>query len=128
MKTFSDRKKAPAITPLLFNGAFVTDFQEKANIFNSYFAKQCTLVSNYIVLPSELTYMTEERIHPITFSESDVITMVRALEENKAHDHDNISVRMIKLCANSVAHPKTLLLLEHFLTNGEEQILTQSIR
>ena len=42
MKTFSNGKKVPVIAPLLFNGAFVTDFQEKANIFNSFCAKQCT--------------------------------------------------------------------------------------
>ena len=42
MKTFFNDKKAPVIPPLLFNGAFVTDFEEKAKIFNSSFAKQCT--------------------------------------------------------------------------------------
>ena len=59
MKALFNGNKVPAIPPLLFNGAFVTDFQEKA--------KQCTLVSNNSVLPSEFTYMTEERIHSITF-------------------------------------------------------------
>ena len=49
MKTFFNSKKVPVI-PLLFNGAFVTDFQEKAKIFNSFFAKQCTLVSINILV------------------------------------------------------------------------------
>ena len=53
--------------------------------------------------------MTEERIQSITFSESDVIKIIRTLDVNKAHGHDNISVRMIKLCINSVAHPLTLI-------------------
>ena len=56
MKTFFNGKKVPAIPPLLFNGAFVTDSQEKAN--NS-------------VLPSE--FMMDERLYSITFSESDVL-------------------------------------------------------
>ena len=73
MKTFSNGKKVPVTTPLLFNSAFVTDFQEKANIFNSFFAKQCTSVSNNSVLLSEFTYMTEGHIQSITFSESYVI-------------------------------------------------------
>ena len=55
MKTFFNGKKVPVIPPLLFNCVFVTDFQEKANIFNSCFAKQCTLVSNNSVLPSKFT-------------------------------------------------------------------------
>ena len=60
--------------------------------------------SNVCVLPSELTYMTEERSHSITFSESEV----------KVHGHDNISFRLIKLCANSVTRPETDLgLLQH---------------
>ena len=46
MKALFNGNKVPAIPSLLFNGAFVTDFQEKANIFNFSFAKQCTLVSN----------------------------------------------------------------------------------
>ena len=94
---------------MLFNGASVTDFQEKANIFNSFIAKQCTLVSNSSVLPSELTYMTEERIRSITFSESDVIKIIKVLNVNNAQDYDNISVRMTKFCANSVTHPLTLI-------------------
>ena len=66
MKTFFNGKRVP---PLLFNGAFVTDFEEEVKIPNSFFGKQCTLVSNNSVLPSDITYMTEERIQSITFSE-----------------------------------------------------------
>ena len=53
--------------------------------------------------------MMEERIQSTTFSESDVIKIIRALDVNKAHGHYNILVRMIKLCNNSVAHPLTLI-------------------
>ena len=42
-------------------------------------------------MSSEFTYMMEERIQSITFSESDVIKIIRALDVNKAHDRDNIS-------------------------------------
>ena len=94
---------------MLFNGAFVIVFQEKANILNSFFAEQCTLVSNNNVLSGEFFYTTEERIHSITFSESDVIETMRASDVNKAHGHDNILVRMIKLCTNSVTYPPTLI-------------------
>ena len=60
-------------------------------------------------MPGEFAYMKEERIQSITFSEPDVIKITRALDVNKAHGHDNISVKMIKLCTNSVAHPLTLI-------------------
>ena len=42
-------------------------------------------------------------------SESDVTKMIRALDVSKVHGHDNISVRIIKLCTNSVAHSLTLI-------------------
>ena len=35
------------------------------------------------VLPREFTYMTEELIHSITFSELDVIKIIRALDVSK---------------------------------------------
>ena len=45
----------------------------------------------------------------MTFGVSDVIKIIRALDVNKAHGHDNISVRLIKLCTNSVTNPLTLI-------------------
>ena len=39
-KAIFNGEKVVAIPYLLFNGTFVTDFQEKANIFNFFFAKQ----------------------------------------------------------------------------------------
>ena len=45
----------------------------------------------------------------MTFGVSDVIKIIRALDVNKAHGHDNISVRIIKLSITSVAHPLTLI-------------------
>ena len=104
MKTFLSGKKVPVISPLLFKIVLVIDFQEKANIFNSFFAKQYTLISNNSVLPSKFTYMMEKRIQSIIFSESNVTKILRALDVNKAHGHDNISVRIIALCTNSLIH------------------------
>ena len=51
--------------------------------------------------------MTEEQIQSITFSESDVIKRIRALDVNKVNGHDNTLVRMVKLCTNYVAHSLT---------------------
>ena len=71
--------------------------------------------------------MTEER----TFNESDVIKIIRALDVNKVHGHDNISVRMTKFCANAVVHSLTLIFQNTlaagtFTTEWKEQILFQS--
>ena len=48
--------KKPLIPPLLVNNKFVSDFTEKANLFNDFFATQCTLLSNNSVLPSAIFF------------------------------------------------------------------------
>ena len=42
------------------------------------------------------------------FGKSDVIKLIKALDVGKADGHDGISVKMIKICADSIAHPLTL--------------------
>ena len=36
-----NKSRIPPIPPLLENGEFVTDFAEKAQLFNDHFARQC---------------------------------------------------------------------------------------
>ena len=102
-------KEVPIISPLFVNNKFVTDFQEKANVFNSFFAKQCSPILSSSVLPAKISYMTKDRIKTICFGKSDVVKLIKALDISKAHGHDGISVKMIKICADSIAHPLTLI-------------------
>ena len=44
LKTFLNKTKTPSIPPILHNNIFITDFLEKANLFNQYFAHQCTIL------------------------------------------------------------------------------------
>ena len=41
-KSFLNNKKIPWLPPLSHNNQFVVDFKEKSDLFNSFFAKQCT--------------------------------------------------------------------------------------
>ena len=54
-KIFLNKKKIPCIPPLLHQDKLVTNFKEKANIFNNFFANQCSIVSNNSELPVTLT-------------------------------------------------------------------------
>ena len=101
--------KFPTIPPLFINNKFATDFQEKANVFNIFFAKQCSPIPTSSVLPGKISYMTKDRIKTLCFCKSDVIKLVKASDVSKAHGHDGISVKMIKICADSIAHPITLI-------------------
>ena len=92
---------------MFINNKFVTDFQEKANVFNSFFAKKCSPIPSICVLPAKISYMTKDRIKTLCFGKSDVIKLIK--DVSKAYGHDGISVKMIKICAESIAHPITLI-------------------
>ena len=53
--------------------------------------------------------MTKDRIPTLCFVKSDIIKLIKALDISKAHGHDGISVKMITTCADSIAHPLTLI-------------------
>ena len=53
LKIFYSGKKIPLIPPLIINDQFISDFQEKANYFNLYFAKQCTPIENDSSIPTD---------------------------------------------------------------------------
>ena len=38
----------------------------------------------------------------LDFNEGEILKIIRALNVNKAHDHDDIFIRMIKICDNII--------------------------
>ena len=112
VRTLWNVKKVPNISPVL-----VTEFEAKANIFKKYFASQCTAINNNSALPSTLNYLTDDKLSSFNISSEVVFQLIKHLDPNKAHGHDEISVK--KLCAPSVCKPLTLpfescLASEHF--------------
>ena len=51
LKIFLNNRKKHVIRPLSHNNKYVTDFKEKAELFNSFFAKHCSLIKNGSKLP-----------------------------------------------------------------------------
>ena len=62
LKTFYSGKKIPLIPPLIINNQLITDFQEKANYFNLYFARQCTPIENDSSIPTQTNCLCEATI------------------------------------------------------------------
>ena len=59
---------------------------------------------------------TRKRLSSLEFCIADIFKIIRSLDQNKAHSHDEISVRMKKLCASSIS--KSLhLIFRNFLEN-----------
>ena len=99
----------PVIPPLLVNNKFVIDFKAKANIFNDFFSKQCTTLANGSKLPENQVYLTNSGINSVPFSDNLVINIIRNLNVTKVHGNDDISIRMIKMCEESLVRPLSMI-------------------
>ena len=83
----------------------MTDFREKAEIFNSFFAKQCSLTSSDSSLPSEIIKKTDNSFYSVRFSTEDILQIINKWDSNKAHGHDETIIRIMKICGFSVCRP-----------------------
>ena len=108
LKTFYNKRKIPLIPPLLVNNSFVTDFKEKANLFNEFFCKQCTPVANDSTLPT-LLETPNETLSSLEIIASDIGKIIKVLKVNKDYGHDEISIRMLKLCESAITEPLYLI-------------------
>ena len=103
LKTFLNNKKIICIPS--HENKFITDFKEKSELFNHFFVNQYSLLSNNSVLPTDLPQLSNKCLNSIHFSSSDIAKIISHLDLNKAHDHDMLSIRMIKLRGNSICKP-----------------------
>ena len=63
LKSFLSNKKVPINPPMHYpNNAFETDFKKKAELFNSHFANQYTLIDSNSTLPANVQYLTDKRL------------------------------------------------------------------
>ena len=66
-------------------------------IFNYIYILYIVIYINIYTLPNELTFETAERISSFDISKGKITKIIRSLGPNKAHEHDGISIRMLKL-------------------------------
>ena len=64
----------------------------------------CTQVCYWFHVPNSAARLTS-----IKFDNNDILKIIRSLNVNKAHGHDGISVRMIKMCDESLVQPLSLI-------------------
>ena len=105
LNQFLHKKKSPRIPPVRnASNNLVADTLEKANIFNRFFANQCSLIETDSVLPPE-NFDIDLRLNNIVLDEAKVLELIRALDSNKAHGWDEISIQMVKICDQSLVKP-----------------------
>ena len=71
LKTFYNGNKIPLIPPIIVNNKLVSDYDEKANHFNKFFASKCIPINNDSQIPDSVVFNTEARLFSITFEDND---------------------------------------------------------
>ena len=72
LNSFLNNKKTPCIPPLIHNNEFVADFKERSELFNPFFAKQCTLTEIRSNLPTQILCRSNKSSNTINFTKSDI--------------------------------------------------------
>ena len=66
--------------------------------------RECTTFDTPIVLP-DLSYFTNDRLFHFDISAAEIKDLVKLIRVGKVHGHDDISVKMIKLCGDEICLP-----------------------
>ena len=56
-----------------------------------------------------MTVLYQPYLSKITFTDDQTLKILRALDINKAHEHHEISIRMLTLCDKSIVTPLSIL-------------------
>ena len=75
LKTLLNGKKIPCIPPLFCGDKYIVDFQEKSEIFNSFFTDQCSLISNGRVLPFKFPLRADSTL-PSHFAKVEILRII----------------------------------------------------
>ena len=119
IKILLNNKKIYLISPLYYNNRFITDYKEKAELFNLFFIflnNECSLISINRSLPSYINSNIEKRLSTVALSVEIIGQIIQNLDSNKAHGHDNISIRMLKICGDSICKPLEIIFRQTLLT------------
>ena len=86
--------------------ALISNCKLKADIFNKYFAHQCTINDDGSVLPNFIS--KTDTLYHVSVTKNH-INIIKNLNSNNTHGYDGISVTMLKLCASEVAIPLQII-------------------
>ena len=87
---------------MLVYGRLVTNFLEKAKIFNYCFSQQYQPISNDSILPLIPSYYSDKKLRDINFNHDKILGVIQSLDPIEPHGHDCVSVRKLKLSCPSI--------------------------
>ena len=65
----------------------------------------------------DISFHTNARLNSFCITEKDILAIIKSLDPNKSHGWDNISIKMIKMCGESLALPLKMI-FEAALNDG----------
>ena len=80
LKIVLNGKTIPFIPQIYPRDKFLADTKENCDLFNSYFAEQCTPLVNNSNIPSALTVNTESLLESFHFSANHVRDVIKKME------------------------------------------------
>ena len=92
-------------------------FVKKQTFLITFFASICTPIDNTSCIPS-FSYRTGSRIKSFHVTENDILVIIKTLDPSKDHGCDNISIKTIKVCRQSLILPLKII-FENSLKKGK---------
>ena len=84
INTVMNKAKIPMTPSLLENGLFVTEFTEKAQLFNDYFILHFTTIDTGSALPQD-NLRSSTLINDFVISDEKILNIIRLLNPSKAY-------------------------------------------
>ena len=66
-------------------------------------------ITNDSSLPSLLNLNFISNLSVINFTDDDILKIIRSVNINKADGHDDISIRMVKICDKAILEPLSII-------------------
>ena len=114
--------------PVFFRKTLRSNIKEKAELFYFFFYKKCSLIPNRRSVLADVNYIYDKGLSTVTFLTKDTGKIIQNLDSKKAHGYDNMSIRMLKICGDSIFIPLEMIFKQALLTTINHRIFkTNSI-
>ena len=96
-----------------YGSKFRNNIQDQTELFNEFFYDQFSETSDYEV---PIDHLGDDPGGELDFTPKEVMKLLRNINPNKAHGPDNISGKVLKNCAHSLAYPLSKIFKVSYMT------------
>ena len=114
MKSMYGNKCYSAIPAISSGDVFISDPNEKVNVFNDYFVSQASVPNNDSAEIPFLPRWSSDSLSVITADEEMVLHLLSFVNISKASGYDGISNKILRLCSEGLYKPFTTLINTSF--------------